>query len=88
VPHGTQAGLLVIKPIPSSSSSTGGRSSSYGSSSLHDFFGSPSRSFATFATAPASYEPSAANRRSDYSSYSEPQNDYSILPSLFSSYHL
>jgi hypothetical protein len=88
VPHGTHAGLLVIKPIPSSASSTGGRSSSYGSSNLHDFFGDSSRSFATFVTAPESYEPSTANRRSDYSSYTEPQNDYSILPSHISSYHL
>ena len=89
VPHGTQAGLLVIKPISSSaSSSSGGASSSYGSSSLHDFFGAPSRSFATFVAAPESFEPSAANRRSDHNSYTEPQNDYSILPAFISSYHL
>ncbi|GFG31227.1 hypothetical protein Cfor_11651 [Coptotermes formosanus] len=76
--RGTHAGLLVIKPIPSSATSSGAaRSSAYGSSSLHDFFGAPSHAFATFVAAPASHEPSAASRRSDYSSYAQPQNDYS-----------
>jgi len=89
VPPGTHAGLLVVKPIPSSASSSGGaRASPYSSSSLHDFFGAPSHSFATFVAAPAPVEPSASNQRSDHNSYIESQNDYSILPAFSTSYDL
>ncbi|PSN53482.1 hypothetical protein C0J52_09347 [Blattella germanica] len=84
LPAGTQAGLLVIKPIPSSGSS--GRAVPSYTSNLHDFFGSQSQPVAAIVAAPSPFAASTSLRRSDSSSFTAPERDYSIIPEFSSPY--